>query len=203
MHYHALRVMLQLLAHSQPGVIYHSHASHALQMHSSPSPPPAARHRPLPSTTLPPMSPTDRAPEASAELGSPQLRCPQPQLQPPDDSASELEVYKAWAETKIALMLQRLREAERLRREEAMHCQNETSKLRKVSATHAVTGITTWMPQAVRSRGGYGVCLRPCSHCPVTSDDLIYTGRHLLFPSLNEIVFLSPAFQECSPSQAP
>ena len=49
-----------------------------------------------------------------------------------EEQLSELAGYKVWAEAKIALLLQRLRETERQRREEASRAAGEAAQLRKV-----------------------------------------------------------------------
>lgn len=49
-----------------------------------------------------------------------------------EEELAELGAYKAWAEAKIALLIQRLRDAERQRRDEASRAASEAAQLRKV-----------------------------------------------------------------------
>lgn len=55
---------------------------------------------------------------------------------------ADLQSYKAWAEAKIALLIQRMREGERQRREEATRVSAEATQLKKV-CTRVIYGRVT------------------------------------------------------------
>lgn len=59
---------------------------------------------------------------------------------------ADLQSYKAWAEAKIALLIQRMREGERQRREEATRVAAEATSLKKVREKCAMRTHTHWGP---------------------------------------------------------
>lgn len=98
-----------------------------VQVQGGQSHPPPPAYPPT-SPTAGPSSPTHSPPEKPSSASKQSSGPPAT----PEEQLAELVAYKGWAEAKIALLIQRVRDAERVRREEAARTLAEAAQLRKV-----------------------------------------------------------------------